>query len=240
MEKSNSLTLAENEETPAVDFVEEKFVSDELQSSLAGKRLAIMLKNEVQNLDLKQASVSYSFKDLVEANLISVTLTPAEITLRLDVKGMRSLIAGENAPVSEPIVLLLDEKQNAVNQYAMKFKIVIYPQFHNFWDLLWKSIMDDEEFASFLFDSGKQKFSKSGEQPINRNGIAKVVSFFKSECSHIFMIRSNSQITEYVEGTKKHAIRQQLAKWYTLTSDQMSVLKRLLTNLENSVKMAEK
>ena len=26
MEKSNSLTLAENEETPAVDFVEEKFV----------------------------------------------------------------------------------------------------------------------------------------------------------------------------------------------------------------------
>jgi hypothetical protein len=94
MEKSNSLTLAENEETPAVDFVEEKFVSDELQSSLAGKRLAILLKNEVQNLDLKQASVSYTFKDLVEANLISVTLTPAEITLRLDVKGMRSLIAG--------------------------------------------------------------------------------------------------------------------------------------------------
>lgn len=127
-----------------------------------------------------------------------------------------------------------NRKKNEVEMvvsYAKRFLPAVFSNKHEQWVAMWQQIADNNDLQKLVFCSGKQNY-----KDFNKNGIAQIVGFLINEYPNLFSICTYSNISEIVEGSKKHHMRIELGRHKNINETNKKKIKEIYKQIYTDTK----
>ena len=118
-----------------------------------------------------------------------------------------------------------------VVSYAKRFLPAVFSNKHEQWVAMWQQIADNNDLQKLVFCSGKQNY-----KDFNKNGIAQIVGFLINEYPNLFSICTYSNISEIVEGSKKHHMRIELGRHKNINETNKKKIKEIYKQIYTDTK----